>query len=130
VKTFMEKPETQAKLEQMRAQTTKLQGQLAAAVNRVLNKRQAAACKKMLGTSFDVSKVRGGPGFGPGLGPWNRPANANPTDRSRAGGAAQASGQGRDPQAATAKSPPATKDQSSTAKAKRKSLRELRGLDE
>jgi hypothetical protein len=126
IKAFMDKPETKAKLEQMRTESTKVQNQLIAAVKRILNRRQAAAYKKMLGEPFDVSLLSGGPGQGPG----NRPANANPTDRSAASGKTQASDSGEDKAGAASKSAPTSKDKGSTAKTKKKSLRESRGLDE
>jgi hypothetical protein len=121
---FMDQPDTKAKMEEIRAQDEKLQNQLTAAVNRVLTKRQAAAYKKMLGATFDLSKIWGGPGQGPG----NRGRNGNPANASNAAGKTQASGAGNGGDAATAK-PAAKGNSSSTAKAKRKSLREQRGLD-
>ncbi len=66
MKAFMDKPETKAKLEQMRTEGTKLQNQLTAAVNRILSRRQAAAYKKMLAVPFEVSLLSGGAGQAPG----------------------------------------------------------------
>ena len=126
MKAFMDKPETKAKLEQIRTESTKLQNQLTAAVNRILTRRQAAAYKKMRGEPFDVSLVWGGPGQGPG----NRPANANPADRSAASAKTQASDSGEDKAGGTSKSAPTSKAKGSTAKTKKKSLRESRSLDE
>jgi len=120
---FMESPETKAKMEQIRVQDEKIQNQLTAAVNRVLSKRQAAAYKKMLGAPFDMSKMFGGPGGGP----WNRGRNADPA-AAKAAGKTQASEAGKSGDAASTK-PAAKGNPSSTAKSKRKSLRELRGLD-
>jgi hypothetical protein len=123
---FMEKPEVKAKLEEMRTGNEKIQSQLAMAVNRALGKRQAAAYKKMLGAPFDLSQVRGG---GPGQGPWNRlNRNGNQADATKTAAKAQSSDSGDEEGAATAK--PAAKSSTATAKPKRKSLRELRGLDQ
>jgi hypothetical protein len=119
----MEKPEVQAKVEEMRSQNTQLRNRLAAAVNRVLGKRQAIAYKKMLGEPFDVSKIRGGLGKGP----WNGPGNGRPPDRSRAAGKAQASSPAKSADAAATAKSGAAKN---SAKGKRKSLRELRGLED
>jgi hypothetical protein len=126
MKAFMDKPETKAKLEQMRTEGTKLQNQLTAAVNRILSRRQAAAYKKMLGAPFEVSLIWGGPGQAPG----NRPANANPADRSAGSGKTQTSDSGEDKAGATSESAPTSKAKGSTAKTKKKSLRESRSLDE
>ena len=123
MKTFMEKPEVKAKMDQMQSQNTKIQDQLAAAVNRVLGKRQAAAYKKMLGAPFDFSQGRGGPAQGGG----KSPSGAKPSDRADAAGKAKASGPDDD-EAATSKS--ASKSKGTDAKAKRKSLRQQRGLDD
>ena len=80
----------------------------------------------MRGEPFDVSLVWGGPGQAPG----NRPASANPADRSAASGKTQASDSGEDKAGATSKSAPTSKAKGSTAKTKKKSLRESRSLDE
>ncbi len=120
MKTFMEKPEVKAKMDQMQAQNAKVQDQLAAAVNRVLSKRQAAAYKKMLGAPFDIAQGRGGPGQGAG----SRPAGAKPSDRTDAAGKAKASGPDDD-EAATSKS--TSKSKGPDANAKRKSLRSSAG---
>ncbi len=45
-------------MDDIQAQTEKIQKQLTAAVNRVLGKRQAALYKKMLGAPFDLAQVR------------------------------------------------------------------------
>ena len=126
MKTFMEKPEVKAKMERNAGlRNAKIQDQLAAAVNRVLSKRQAAAYKKMLGAPFDFSQGRAGPGRGPG----NRPAGAKPSDRADSAGKAKASGSDED-EAATSKSTSKSKGSDANAKAKRKNLRQQRGLDE
>jgi hypothetical protein len=117
MQNFMEKPETKAQLEKMKAQNDKLQNQLVASVYRVLTKRQGAAYKKMLGAPFDASKLTGGPGQG-----------------GRNGGTAQATASADEEEKLQAKpAAPAPKAKSSAAAkstAKRKSLRELRGLDD
>ena len=105
----------------MKAANDKLQNQLVAAVNRVMSKRQVAAYRKMLGAPFEIAKLMGGPGQGPG----NPNGRANPANASQTASKAQASD---DAAAATAK--PAAKAKSSTTTTKRKSLRELRGLDQ
>jgi hypothetical protein len=125
MKAHMEKPEVKAKMGEMQAQNAKVQDQLAAAVNRVLGKRQAAAYKKMLGAPMDFSQALGGPGRGPG----NRPAGAKPSDRADSAGKAKASGSDED-EAATSKSTSKSKGSDANAKAKRKNLRQQRGLDD
>jgi hypothetical protein len=113
---FMERPETKAKMEEIRTQNDKILGQVTAEVNRVLGRRSALAYKKMLGAPFDLTRLTGGPGQG------NRNGNtANAASKVQASGA-----DAKD--AATAKPAPKT-NSSSTSKAKRKSLRELRGLE-
>jgi hypothetical protein len=109
----------------MRTRNARNQEQLAAAVNRVLGKRQVTAYKKMLGEPFDVSQVRGGPGQRP----WNRPAGPNPANRSGVD-AARGPGPGGNAGTAPAGTSADPNARGSTAKAKRKSLRELRGLDD
>ena len=92
MKAFMAKPEVRAKMGEMHAQNTKIQGQLlAVVVKRVFGKRQAATYKKMLGAPLDLSPTRGGSGQGPG----NRPPGENQSDRANAAGKAEASGFGR-----------------------------------
>jgi hypothetical protein len=122
MQTFMEKPETKATIAQIKTQNDKLQNQLVAAVYRALTKRQVTAFKKMLGAPFETAKLTGGLGQGPG----GRNGGTNQANSSQAASksAASASGVG---EAATAK--PAAKAKSSST-AKRKSLRELRGLDQ
>ncbi len=122
---FMEKPEVKAKMDEMRTQGAKLESQLAAAVNRVLGKRQASMYKAMLGAPFDLTQVR----FGPGQGPGNRPGNGNRTDQAKTAGMAKESGSDED-EALTTKTAPKAKGSDAGAKSKRKSLRERRGLDE
>jgi hypothetical protein len=124
MKNFMERPEVKAKMEEMQTQNEQIQNQLNAAVNRVLGKRAATAYKKMLGAQFDLSKIRGGPGQGP----WNRNRNGNQANATKSASKAEASNSGDEDGAATAK--PAAKSNTTTAKPKRKSLRELRGLDQ
>jgi len=117
---FMERPETKAKMEQMRSQNDKILHQVTAEVNRVLGRRQAAAYKKMLGAPFELARLTGGRGQGQGN--RDRDASAaNATSKGQASGATEES--------ATAKPAAPKASSSSTAKAKRKSLRELRGLD-
>ena len=126
MKAFMARPEVRAKMGEMHAQSTKLQGQLLAmAVNRVLGKRQAAAYKAMLGAPLDLSPTRGGPGQGPG----NRRPGENQSGRANAAGKAEAS-DSEDDEAATAKPARKSKGTDAKAKPKRKSLREQRGEDD
>ena len=123
MKTYMDKPETKAKIEQMKAQNDKLQNQLVSAVNRALSKRQLAAYKKMLGPVFDMAKLTVRRGRRPGLATVVRtrrtPRRRPPRRRRRTMS-----------EAPTAKPAAKAKSSTSTAKAKRKSLREQRGLDE
>ena len=123
---FREQPEVKAKMDQMRVQGEKIQKQLTLEVNRALGKRPAALYKRMLGAPFDMALLRGGP---PGGGPGNRNGNqANTTKTAKA----QTSGSDDDEEdgaAATAKPAPKA-SRPATAKPKRKSLRELRGLDQ
>src|SRR5262249_26054700 len=105
------------------AQDEKLNTQFTAAANRIMTKRQSAAYKKMLGAPFDLSKIRDG---GP---PWARNANANGSAASKAGSNNQASTRSTaatNNAAETTATKPSTAK--STAKPKRKSLRELRGI--
>jgi len=126
MRAFMAKPEVRAKMREMHAQNTKIQGEvLAVAVNRVLGRRQAAAYKKMLGAPLDLSQPRGGPGRGPG----NRPPGENQSGRANAAGKAQASGSDDD-EAAMSKAASKSKGTDANAKAKRKTLRQQRGLDD
>ena len=126
MKNFMAKPEVRAKMTEMHAQNTKVQGQLLAmVVNRVFGKRQRAIYKKMLGAPLDLTQPRGGSGQGAG----NRPAGENKSDRDDAAGEAKAS-DSDDDEPATAKPAPKSKDTDAKAKPKRKSLRELREGDD
>jgi hypothetical protein len=126
MKKYMETPEVKAKMEQFQSQDERIANQFAAAVNRVLTKRQAATYKKMLGAPFDLSKIRPGPGQGffgrnaaaKGAGAKNqvsttKPVSADSDDSDAAKPAPAKSGATASP---------------STAKPKRKSLRDLRGL--
>ena len=125
VKSFMDKPATKAKLEEMKSQNDKLQNQLVASVNRILSRRQATAYKKMLGPAFDMAKLAGGPGQAPG----NRNGRGNQANASSTAAKAQASDDDEAPAAKPA-AKAAAKAKSSTTTTKRKSLRELRGLDQ
>ncbi len=109
LKNYMEKPETKAKMDQIQAQNQKIDRQLLSAVYRILSKRQGAAYKKMLGAPFDVAQMRG-----------DAPASSNANQAATKAGAADAE------DSPTAKPAPRT---NSSAKSKRKSLREQRGLD-
>jgi hypothetical protein len=126
MKAFMAKPEVRAKMSEMHAQSTKFQGQLlAVVVSRVFGKRQAATYKKMLGAPLDLSQPRGGRGQGPG----HRPPGENQSDRANAAGKAEAS-DSDDDEAATSKAASKSKGTDANATAKRKSLRQQRGLDD
>ena len=85
MKTFMEKPETKAKLDQMKTQNEKIQDQIVSSVYRVLTKRQASGLKKLFGPPFDMSKLSGNPNAQAGDSPEN----------AESGGSGQA---GRHPQ--------------------------------
>jgi hypothetical protein len=133
---YMERPEVKAQSDQLKAQEDKIESQFAAAVNKVLNNRQRAIFKKMLGAPFDRSKMGGG-GFwgGPrGNGPGGNQASAKngatagkaapsaPTDASddakaEAAAAAQPSTSSAAPEKPKAAATP-----------RRKSLRERRGV--
>ncbi len=119
MKTYMEKPEVKAKLEEFQNQQQKLDTQLMAAVHRVLDKRQSAAYKKLLGPPFDLTLLRGG---GPG-GFGNRNADTAKQATNKAKSQSGAEDDDESPKASTVKSP-------ATAQPKRKSLRELRGIDD
>jgi hypothetical protein len=127
MKAFMAKPEVRAKMTEMHAQSTKMQGQLLnVVVSRVFGKRQAATYRKMLGAPLNLSGNRGGPGQAPG----NRPPGENQSDRANAAGKAEASDSDDDEAATSIKPAPKSKDTDAKAKAKPKSLRELRGGDD
>ena len=123
MKKYMEQPEVKAKMEEIRPRARRSRSSSRLEVNRVLGKRQAALYKKMLGAPFDLAVLRGGPG---GRGPGNR--NGNQANASKTATKAQASGSDEE-DSETAK-PAAKAVKAATAKPKRKSLRELRGLDE
>ncbi len=123
---FREQPEVKAKMGQMRVQGEKIQKQLALEVNRALGKRQAALYKRMLGAPFDLALLRGGP---PGGGPGNRNGNQASTTKTAKGQTSGSDDEEDGAAAATAKPAPKV-SRPAAAKTKRKSLRELRGLDE
>ncbi len=126
---YMEQPEVKAKLDQIQTQTDKLQSQLKSAVNRVLTRRQAATYQKMLGAPFDINNLRGGPGGrGPG-GNRNQNANGN-APNGGAQPAAKTANNDDDEEAAPAAKPAAKAPTQTPAKARRKSLRAQRGLDD
>ena len=131
MKKFMEAPETKAQLERFQSQDDKINRQFEMAATRVLSKRQAANYKKMLGAPFDLSKIRGGPGQGF----FGRNAMAKGAGTTKAGTNNQAavtpaSGDDQDGSAVAKPSPAksAATSTPSTARPKRKSLRELRGI--
>jgi hypothetical protein len=118
----MDKPETKAQLEQMKTQNQKLQNQLVSAVYRAMTKRQVTNFKAMLGAPFDATKLQAAQGQQGQSGTETaaQPKSADDDDEA--------------PKAKTAApaakaAAPAAKAKSSTT-AKRKSLRELRGLDD
>ena len=126
MKKFREQPEVKAKMDQMRTQGEKIQKQLALEVNRALGKRQAALYKRMLGAPFDLALLRGGP---PGGGPGNRNGNQATTTKTAKGQTSASDDDEEDGAAATTAKPAPKASRPATAKPKRKSLRELRGLD-
>jgi hypothetical protein len=115
---YMEQPEVKAKMDQMRRQQDQIRDQSYAKVYRVLDRRQSAAFKKMLGKPFDVDLVIGGFFRRPGQG---GAATKNDTAKSDTAKPADAAAK------STAKS-----DQPSASKpatgSRRQSLRERRGL--
>jgi hypothetical protein len=119
MKAYMEKPEVQAKLEEFQSQQQKLDSQLMAAVHRVLDKRQSNAYKKLLGAPFDLTKLRPGPG---GFGNRNQA-----DDSSKAKSKSDVDDDEDSPKSSTGAK---AANSAATAKPKRKSLRELRGIDD
>jgi hypothetical protein len=130
MKAYVEKPEVKEKLAEFQSQQEKQDALLMAAVHRTLGKRQDANYKKLLGAPFDLSKIRGGPGRGPG----GRNGAGNQADASKADpNAKAASGFDDDaPAAKTTSTSTSTKKAtpSVTAKAKKRSLAAERGLDD
>ncbi|MHB1558748.1 MAG: hypothetical protein ACYC61_14945 [Isosphaeraceae bacterium] len=123
---YMDQPEVKAKMDQIQAQTNKLQSQLRSAVNRVLTRRQASNYQRMLGAPFDLDSLRGGPG-----GNRNPNANGNTPSSGTQPAAKTANNNSDDEDEATPTARPAVKAPTQTpAKARRKSLREQRGLDD
>jgi hypothetical protein len=120
LKEFMEKPEVKSKMEELDNQRQKLDNQLMAAVHRVLDRRQSNAYKKLLGAPFDLSNLRRGGPFGFGNG-----NQANAASKAKSQSDADNGDDSPKPSVDTkaAKS-------STTAKPKRKSLREQRGIDD
>jgi hypothetical protein len=131
MKKFWENPETKAKMDQFQSQDEMINNRFMAVVmNRVLSKRQSTTYKKLLGAPFDLSKVRGGPGFGMRnanrAGTSNSSANGAPSQVAKANSGSRDEADAADTKSATTQSGVATSP--STARPKRKSLRELRGL--
>ncbi len=62
MRTFMEKPEVQAKMTEIRQQEEALNDQGYALVFKTLDRRQGGTFRKMLGKKFDVSLLRRRPG--------------------------------------------------------------------
>jgi hypothetical protein len=114
MKKFWESPETKAKMKEFLSHDEQIDNRFMAAANRVLSKRQSAAYKKMLGAPFDLSKVRDNP-------PGARDANANRATTSK-------TGSGDEAETKAAKSSTNSGTGPSTARPKRKSLRERRGI--
>jgi hypothetical protein len=114
---YMAKPEVKSKMEALDNQRQKIDNQLMSAVHRVLDRRQSAAYKKLLGAPFDLSSLRP-TGFG-----GRNTANASGNAKSQPGT------DEADDSPKPSTSTKAAKN-SAPAKPKRKSLREQRGLDD
>jgi hypothetical protein len=128
MKQAMEDPENQKQMEQFREQSSKIDEQFSAAVyNKVLYPRQRTIYKKMLGAPFDRSKMgAGGPGwFMPGG--RNRGGNPDAAKKDTSPGNATTSAKVDSSGGDAAESASTTKAPTTTAKPKRKSLRDLRG---
>ena len=124
MKKAMEDPDNQKQMEQFREEQTKVETQFAAAVyNKVLDKRQRALYKKLLGPPFDRTKMGGG-GPGWGGGPGGRFGGGNPAVAKKDGSPASTTTSAKTD---TEDSASAAKTDTVTAKPKRKSLRDLRG---
>jgi hypothetical protein len=118
---YMEQPDVKAKMDQARKQQDQIRDQAYAQVYRVLDRRQSAAFKRMLGKPFDVDSVLGGFLRRPGPGGQGGAATKNDTAKSETAKPADSATK------STAKS-----DQPATSKpatgSRRQSLRERRGL--
>lgn len=78
MKAFMEKPEVQEKMKEVQTQQQKIDAQLMVSVHRVLDRRQSAAYKKLLGAPFDLTKLR------PGRGGFGNPDQADSSSNAKA----------------------------------------------
>jgi len=127
MKKAMEDPENQKQMEQFRTEQSKIDEQFSAAVyNKVLYPRQRTTYKKMLGAPFDRTKMGGG---GPGgwFMPGGRGGNAAAAKKGASPGNATTSAKVDSSDGDAAESASTTKAPTTTAKPKRKSLRDLRG---
>lgn len=126
IKSYMEKPEVKAKMQEFQSQQEKEDAQLMVAIHRTLGKRQDANYRKLLGAPFDLSKIRGGPGRGNGR---NGDGNQGEAAKTKPG-----AGFDEDEPAAKTNSATTTtgtkKATPAPAKAKRRSLAAERGLDD
>lgn len=123
MRKFMEQPEVKSAMEQTRKQQELIKKQSTARINKILDRRQAVAFKKMLGPPFDVESLQasmfrgpGGPRNGGPGGPGQNAPSAT-TDASKSSAEAKA--------APSNNTEPSAKSSTGTRK---RSLRERRGL--
>jgi Spy/CpxP family protein refolding chaperone len=132
MRKVMEDPKIQAQMEEIRGQEEKIDNQFSLAVNKVLTGRQRNIYKKMLGVPFDRTKMfgQGGPWGGRrGNGPGNQANSNNGSAAGNAGATAKANATNDDEGTTTAAKPsPSAPAKAKPAAAKRKSLRERRGI--
>ncbi len=120
MKKFMEQPDVKAKMDEVRDKESSIEKQFAASVIKVLYPRQQKAYEKMLGDPFDRSKIGGPAGWGF---PGGRNRNQDATKKGTGANTAAAAKPATD----DSDTPPTAATTTAPAKAKRKSLRELRG---
>jgi len=127
MKKAMEDPENQKQMEQFRTEQSKIDEQFSAAVyNKVLYPRQRTTYKKMLGAPFDRTKMgASGPGW---FIPGGRNGRGNPAAAKKDASPGNSTTSAKvDSSGGDADESASTKAPTTTAKPKRKSLRDQRG---
>ena len=122
IQKAMQKPEIQTKMQQLDKLEERIREQFAASVLKVLSKRQRSNYAKMLGAPFDRTKMGGGPPWAGGRGGPGATTKGATTTNTKASPGEDEDEAAAKPAATTPAKTPAT------AKPKRKSLRESRGI--
>jgi hypothetical protein len=124
MRKLMESPEMKAQMEEFQGQEEKLTAQLTNAIFKVLSPRQRTTFKKMLGVPFDRTKMFAG---GPWGGRGGAAAGKNQGSTTSKGAATADDDDDEDAPKAKPSTTAAPVKAKSSAVAKKKSLRELRG---